>query len=54
MILLDTNVVSEPMREAPDAGVVRWIDAQAIETLGLTPGREVVALVKATAAARYA
>ena len=30
------------------------VTAQAIETLGLTPGREVVALVKATAAARYA
>ncbi|MDF3856158.1 type II toxin-antitoxin system VapC family toxin [Paracoccus pantotrophus] len=36
MILLDTNVVSEPMRDAPDAGVVRWIDEQAIETLHLS------------------
>lgn len=30
------------------------VTAQAVETLGLKPGREVVALVKATAAARYA
>lgn len=36
MILLDTNVVSEPMRETPDAGVIGWIDAQAIETLHLS------------------
>lgn len=36
MILLDTNVVSEPMRPMPDAGVVGWIDAQAIETLYLS------------------
>ena len=36
MILLDTNVVSEPMRDVPDAGVIRWIDAQAIETLHLS------------------
>lgn len=36
MILLDTNVVSEPLRPAPDAGVVAWIDAQALETLFLS------------------
>ena len=36
MILLDTNVVSEPLRPAPDARVVAWIDAQAIETLFLS------------------
>ena len=36
MILLDTNVVSEPLRPAPDADVVAWIDAQALETLFLT------------------
>lgn len=36
MILLDTNVVSEPMRPIPDAGVIAWIDAQAIETLCLS------------------
>jgi predicted nucleic acid-binding protein len=34
MILLDTNVISEPMRVA-DGGVVAWIDAQPIETLYL-------------------
>ena len=26
MILLDTNVVSEPLRAAPDARVIEWID----------------------------
>jgi toxin FitB len=36
MILLDTNVVSEPLRRAPDAGVVAWIDAQPLETLFLS------------------
>lgn len=36
MILLDTNVVSEPLRPAPDARVVAWIDAQALETLYLS------------------
>ena len=35
MILLDTNVVSEPMRPAPDSRVVAWIDAQALDTLFL-------------------
>lgn len=35
MILLDTNVVSEPMRPAPDGRVVAWIDAQSIDTLFL-------------------
>ena len=29
MILLDTNVVSELMRPAPDAGVVAWVAGQA-------------------------
>jgi predicted nucleic acid-binding protein len=33
MILLDTNVVSEPMRQHPDCRVQDWLDAQAIETL---------------------
>jgi len=28
MILLDTNVLSELMRPAPNAGVVRWLDEQ--------------------------
>ncbi|MET7242622.1 type II toxin-antitoxin system VapC family toxin [Methylobacterium sp. EM32] len=36
MILLDTNVVSEPLRPAPDPRVLAWIDAQAIETLCLS------------------
>ena len=36
MILLDTNVVSEPLRPAPDARVTKWIDAQALETLFLS------------------
>jgi len=36
MILLDTNVVSEPLRHAPEASVVDWIDAQLLETLYLS------------------
>jgi toxin FitB len=36
MILLDTNVVSEPLRHAPDGRVIEWIDAQPIETLYLS------------------
>lgn len=36
MILLDTNVISEPLRRAPDARVVAWIDAQPLETLYLS------------------
>jgi toxin FitB len=36
MILLDTNVVSEPLRPAPDARVAEWIDAQPLETLFLS------------------
>jgi len=36
MILLDTNVVSEPMRLRPDPRVQDWLDAQAIETLYLS------------------
>ena len=36
MILLDTNVVSEPLRPAPDARVIKWIDAQQLETLFLS------------------
>ena len=36
MILLDTNVVSEPLRPAPDTKVVEWIDAQPLETLFLS------------------
>lgn len=33
MILVDTNVVSEPLRLVPEPQVVRWFDAQALETL---------------------
>jgi len=36
MILLDTNVVSEPLLPIPDATVVAWIDAQPVETLYLS------------------
>jgi toxin FitB len=36
MILLDTNVVSEPLRPAPDVRVTEWIDAQTPETLFLS------------------
>lgn len=35
MILLDTNVLSEPLRPAPHQSVVDWIDRQAMETLYL-------------------
>lgn len=36
MILIDTNVVSEPWKPMPDARVLAWLDAQAIETLFLS------------------
>ena len=36
MILLDTNVVTEPLRPAPDARVIEWIDAQPVETIFLS------------------
>lgn len=36
MIILDTNVVSEPLRPKPSAHVVAWLDAQVIDTLYLT------------------
>jgi predicted nucleic acid-binding protein len=36
MILLDTNVVSELWKVEPNANVLRWIDAQAVETLFLS------------------
>jgi len=36
MILLDTNVISEPQRQKPNASVIDWIDAQALETLYLS------------------
>ena len=36
MIILDTNVVSEPLRPHPDRNVLAWLDRQAPETLYLT------------------
>ena len=36
MIIVDTNVVSEPMQVRPSAAVVAWLDRQAAETLFLT------------------
>jgi toxin FitB len=36
VILLDTCVVSEPMRPNPDAGVLEWLDNQAAESLYLS------------------
>jgi toxin FitB len=33
MILLDTNVISEPIKLAGDARVLAWLDAQLIESL---------------------
>lgn len=36
MILLDTNVISEPLRREPEPRVIQWIDAQLLETLYLS------------------
>ena len=36
MIILDTNVVSEPLRPAAEPAVLAWLDQQSIETLFLT------------------
>ena len=36
MILMDANVVSEPLRRAPEPRVAEWLDAQALETLYLS------------------
>jgi toxin FitB len=36
VILLDTNVISEPMRPKPSANVLAWLDAQTLETLYLS------------------
>jgi predicted nucleic acid-binding protein len=33
MIVLDTNVLSEPLKTRPDLKVLAWLDAQAAETL---------------------
>lgn len=36
MILLDTNLISEPWKPVPDRAVIAWLDDQAIETLFLS------------------
>ena len=36
MIILDTNVISEPLRPTGDAAVLNWLDQQDIDTLYLT------------------
>ena len=36
MIILDTNVISEPLKPNPDAAVLRWLDRQSPATLYLT------------------
>lgn len=36
MIVVDTNVISEPLKPESEPRVVEWIDAQAIETLYLS------------------
>ncbi|MDE0047906.1 MAG: PIN domain-containing protein [Rhodospirillaceae bacterium] len=36
MILLDTSVVSETMRPAPDPGVMDWLNQQELESLWLS------------------
>ena len=36
MIILDTNVISEPMKIQADQAVLAWLDRQAPETLYLT------------------
>ena len=36
MIILDTNVLSELMREAPDPGMLAWLDRQPSSSVWLT------------------
>lgn len=36
MIIVDTNVVSEPLKPKPDAAVLNWLDAQDPQTLYIT------------------
>ncbi|MFC4375440.1 type II toxin-antitoxin system VapC family toxin [Nocardia halotolerans] len=36
MIILDTDVVSEPLRAAPDPRVVKWLDGQPLHALYLS------------------
>lgn len=36
MIILDTNVISEAMRDAPNAAVAAWLDVQIVSDLATT------------------
>jgi toxin FitB len=36
LIILDTNVISEPLKRSPDAAVLRWLDRQSPTTLYVT------------------
>ena len=36
MIILDTNILSEPLKSGASPAVLAWLDAQSIETLYLT------------------
>ncbi|GAB4410023.1 MAG: hypothetical protein OHK0021_19710 [Bryobacter sp.] len=36
MIILDTNVVSEPLKAIPSEKVIDWLDQQSAETLYIT------------------
>ncbi len=36
MIILDTNVLSEAMRQTPNLAITQWLDAQAVESLCTT------------------
>ncbi len=36
MIILDTNVISEPLKPSPDPAVIRWLDLQSPSTLYVT------------------
>ena len=36
MIVVDTNIVSEPLKASPDPRVIAWLDAQPADTLFLT------------------
>lgn len=39
MIILDTNVLSEPLRHAPDPGVLAWLDStQGLVTTAISVG----------------
>jgi predicted nucleic acid-binding protein len=36
VIILDTNVISEPLKPSPDPAVIRWLDRQSPATLYVT------------------